>query len=154
MFKSGPLNVFPIYILYKSFIDIFNISFEYVNLIIFSRYVLTIGLNLLSLLMLKKLLSLFFSKEESKFINLGLLLFVISPYLFAQTRLWYPDSYQLAFSLGLIFYTFKTRKENLGFRNIIFLSIFFFFDFCDKVHRGVYHYPSNICCNRKIILYI
>ena len=76
MFKSGPLNVFPIYILYKLFIDIFNKSFEYVNLIIFSRYVLTIGLNLLSLLMLKKLLSLFFSKEESKLINLGLLLFV------------------------------------------------------------------------------
>ena len=137
MFKSGPLNVFPIYILYKSFIDIFNISFEYVNLIIFSRYVLTIGLNLLSLLMLKKLLSLFFSKEESKFINLGLLLFVISPYLFAQTRLWYPDSYQLAFSLGLIFYTFKTRKEKLGFRNIIFLSIFSSLIFATK-YTGVF----------------
>ena len=137
MFKSGPLNVFPIYILYKSFIDIFNISFEYVNLIIFSRYVLTIGLNLLSLLMLKKLLSLFFSKEESKFINLGLLLFVISPYLFAQTRLWYPDSYQLAFSLGLIFYTFKTRKEKLGFRNIIFLSIFSSLIFATK-YTGIF----------------
>ena len=137
MFKSGPLNVFPIYILYKLYIDIFNISFEYVNLIIFSRYVLTIGLNLLSLLMLKKLLSLFFSKEESKFINLGLLLFVISPYLFAQTRLWYPDSYQLAFSLGLIFYTFKTRKEKLGFRNIIFLSIFSSLIFATK-YTGVF----------------
>ena len=123
--------------MYKLFIDIFNLSFEYVNLIIFSRYVLTIGLNLLSLLMLKKLLSLFFSKEESKFINLGLLLFVISPYLFAQTRLWYPDSYQLAFSLGLIFYTFKTRKEKLGFRNIIFLSIFSSLIFATK-YTGVF----------------
>jgi len=137
MFKSGPLNVFPIYILYKVFIDIFNIGFEYVDLIIFSRYVLTIGLNLLSLLMLKKLLSLFFSREESKFINLGLLLFVISPYLFAQTRLWYPDSYQLAFSLGLIFYTFKTRKEKLGFRNIIFLSIFSSLLFATK-YTGIF----------------
>ena len=101
MFKSGPLNIIPIFYSYKIYLYLFNVSQSYTDLIIFGRAILSVGLNVISIIYLDKILNLFFEKKSSRFINFGLLLYVLSPYLFAQTRIWYPDSYQLVFTFGL-----------------------------------------------------
>ena len=121
MFKSGPLNIIPIFYLYKIYLYLFNVSQSYTDLIIFGRAILSVGLNVISIIYLDKILNLFFEKKSSRFINFGLLLYVLSPYLFAQTRIWYPDSYQLVFTFGLIYYIFKTKIENFNQRNLFLL---------------------------------
>ena len=137
MFKSGPLNIIPIFYLYKIYLYLFNVSQSYTDLIIFGRAILSVGLNVISIIYLDKILNLFFEKKSSRFINFGLLLYVLSPYLFAQTRIWYPDSYQLVFTFGLIYYIFKTKIENFNQRNLFFIVIFISLLFSAK-YTGVF----------------
>ncbi len=109
-FKAGPMNFYPIVIFLlpvEILVNSFNKSLYSTIVIVFARFLFNFvisSISIIYLLKINKLINLTVGKE-SHFI-LGLI-YVLNPYLLAQTRIWYGDSYLHFFTILLTYNILK-----------------------------------------------
>jgi len=125
-FKAGPINFYPVFILLlpvEIIVNTFNKSLYSTLVIVFARFLFNFvisSISIIYLLKISKLLNLTKGKE-SDFI-LGLL-YVLNPYLIAQTRIWYGDSYLHFFTILLAYNILKIYYGNLDLYGASYLAI-------------------------------
>ena len=104
MFKAGPVNIYPPLIIYKIYITFTNQAPSFNELLILGRIILPILASCLTILFLDKLSHLLFGKENLRPKVVIFSLFTFSPYIFSQSRMWYPDHYLFFITTALSFY--------------------------------------------------
>lgn len=125
-FKAGPVNFYPIIILLlplEILVNTFNKSLYSTIVIVFARFLFNFvisSISIIYLLRISKLINLTKGKE-SHFI-LGLL-YVLNPYLIAQTRIWYGDSYLHFFTILLTYNILKIYYGKLDLYGASYLAI-------------------------------
>ena len=124
MFKSGPINIYPVLILYKIYILLFDKTLDFTELLIFGRLILPIIFSALTIIFLDKLVKLIFSNSFlARFIAASL--FTFSPYIFGQSRIWYPDHYQFLATTALAYYLLKLFYSELNFKSFLPVALSF-----------------------------
>ena len=126
-FKAGGLNIYiPLLIAKPLFFfndQIFSYTlFGYTNFVILGRIVYVLLLNPLTLVFIYLSAVELFQKK-----TIGLcaaLAFLISPFLLANSRMWYPDHYIVFFSAGLFYFLIRHYKAPLHRLNYPFVGIF------------------------------
>jgi 4-amino-4-deoxy-L-arabinose transferase-like glycosyltransferase len=126
-FKAGGLNIYiPLLIAKPLFFfndHIFSYTlFGYTNFVMLGRIAYVLLLNPLTLVFI------YFSAVElfqKKTIGLcAALAFLISPFMLANSRMWYPDHYIVFFSAGLFYFLIRHYKAPLHRLNYPFIGIF------------------------------
>jgi len=125
MFKAGPVNIYPPLIIYKIYITFTNQAPSFNELLILGRIILPILASCLTILFLDKLSHLLFGKENLRPKVVIFSLFTFSPYIFSQSRMWYPDHYQFFITTALTFYILKMYYEKISFKSVIPIIIFY-----------------------------
>ena len=125
MFKAGPVNIYPPFIIYKIYIILTNQTPSFNELLILGRFVLPILSSCLTILFLNKLVVLLFGQESLRPRLLIFSLFTFSPYIFSQSRMWYPDHYQFFITTALTFYILKMFYEKISFKTVAPIIVFF-----------------------------
>ena len=125
MFKAGPVNIYPPFIIYKIYITLTNQAPEFNELLILGRLVLPILASCLTILFLDKLVNLLFGQGSLRPRLLIFSLFTFSPYIFSQSRMWYPDHYQFFITTALTFYILKMFYEKISFKTVVPIVVFY-----------------------------
>ncbi len=125
MFKAGPVNIYPPFIIYKIYITLTNQAPVFNELLILGRLVLPILASCLTILFLDKLVNLLFGQGSLRPRLLIFSLFTFSPYIFSQSRMWYPDHYQFFITTALTFYILKMFYEKISFKTVVPIVVFY-----------------------------
>lgn len=125
MFKAGPVNIYPPFIIYKLYSLVFNSSFDYLELLFIGRLVLPIASSAITILYLDKLIRLLILNKKNLPSFTALSLFTFSPYIFSQTRIWYPDNYQFLFSTMFMYHLLKLNRGEYNLKNTLPVIISF-----------------------------
>lgn len=127
-FRAGFANVYTVLIPFKIFTLIFTEG--YINpdqLILFGRFLLPILLSSLSILFIDLAIREIYTKATVIERTIYLSIFSLSGYFFSQSRIWYPDHYQIFFSSIVIYLILKIYRQKKLSMDLYFLIIAFIF---------------------------
>lgn len=121
-FRAGGFNIYPSYLLIKicNLITSHNLSLN--AQLIISRILLNVILNSASCIFIYLSARILF--KCTKAAMFGALLFTCSPGILSQSRIWYPDSYLIFFSAGILYFLLKILENKTSKSDIILLSTF------------------------------
>jgi hypothetical protein len=120
-FRAGGANIYPMFYLTK-FINMFLPDLlRSTGVLIVGRLILVGVMGSLNIIIIKKICDYLFSNKVIT--KITIILYVISPYILSNSRIWYPDNYIFVFSaiffLGLI----KTLKFPSNISSYILLAL-------------------------------
>ena len=123
-FRAGFANIFPVLVPFKIFTLIFTEG--YINpevLLLAGRFVLPVFLSSFSLFFIDLSLKELNSKIKNSERVLYLSIITFSSYFFSQSRLWYPDHYQIFFTTIIIFLLLRINNQKKLNSNLYFLIL-------------------------------
>jgi 4-amino-4-deoxy-L-arabinose transferase-like glycosyltransferase len=122
-FKAGGINIY-VPLLIAKVIVLFSdfANFSYADYVILGRVIFLLVINPLTIIFIYlSAIELFQKKSVGLFASLA---YLISPFLLANSRIWYPDHYIGFFSAGLFYFLIKNYKEPAQAINYPLIGIF------------------------------
>jgi len=120
-FRAGGANIYPMFYLTK-FINMFLPDLlRSTGVLIVGRLILVGVMGSLNIIIIKKICDYIFSNKVIT--KITIILYVISPYILSNSRIWYPDNYIFVFSAIFFWGLIKTLKFPSNISPYILLAL-------------------------------
>jgi len=121
-FRSGGVNIYPVYLVAEFVNSMTGSEVSDTQLLVVGRVILTVLLGSGAVVFIYETTRLMFGRTAIALV--AGVAFLVSPFVYAVSRYWYPDHYIAVMSAGLLYFTVRATLGPPRFRNWGFAGLF------------------------------
>ena len=120
-FRAGGANIYPMFYFTKALNLFLSSNIDPTKLLVLGRLIMVGILGSINIIIIKKICDILFSND--KITKISIILYILSPYILSNSRIWYPDNYVYVFSALYFLALIKIYKYPLNYKGYILLSL-------------------------------